>query len=281
MLEYIKIIILSIFTGVLLPLPTSSALHYSYLNIALDFSEKEEVLGFYYSVMTLVFSVVVFVFFRKIYISSFKSLIKRNASDASDAKNLAVGSALSLILALVLLLPVSQGRLLMDYFDLFLKGNGMLLTSISSVISGLLLVIAIWYTGKSDNAKVKLISVKSSLRFSFYQLFSYVIPGLSHVACGTTNLLISDVEPNRLMAHLYTYMAPQMFFISLIKIIRAIINDVVINPISVVLAVIITVLASGLFMSLCAKVNMKKLMGFFSLYSIVIGLFVAIGSFII
>ena len=281
MLEYIKIIILSIFTGVLLPLPTSAAVHYSYLNIALEFSEQEEVLGFYYSVMTLAFSVVVFIFFRKIYFSSFKSLIKRNETESSDSKNLLVGSALSLLITLILLVPVSQGRLLMDYFDLFLKGNGMLLTSVSSVISGLLLVIAIWYTGKSENAKVKLISIKSSLRFSIYQLFSYVVPGLSHVACGTTNLLISDVEPNRLMAHLYTYMAPQMFLISVIKIIRAIANDIVINPVSVIIAVVISVLAGGLFMNLCAKVNMKKLMFFFSLYSIVMGLFVAVGSFII
>ena len=281
MLEYIKIIILSIFTGVLLPLPTSAAVHYSYLNIALEFSEQEEVLGFYYSVMTLAFSVVVFIFFRKIYFSSFKSLIKRNETESSDSKNLVVGSALSLLITLILLVPVSQGRLLMDYFDLFLKGNGMLLTSVSSVISGLLLVIAIWYTGKSENAKVKLISIKSSLRFSIYQLFSYVVPGLSHVACGTTNLLISDVEPNRLMAHLYTYMAPQMFLISVIKIIRAIANDIVINPVSVIIAVVISVLAGGLFMNLCAKVNMKKLMFFFSLYSIVMGLFVAVGSFII
>ncbi len=277
MIEYIKIIILSIFTGALLPLPTSAAAHYSYLNVALNFSEKQEELGFYYSIMTFVFSVIIFIFFRKIYLSSFKSLFNKGKSE----KNLVIGTVLSIMMSLILCLPISEDRLLIDYFDLFLKGNGLFLTSFASIISGLFLVIAIWYTKKGDNSKVKLISVKSSLRFSFYQLLSYVIPGLSHVSGGCTNLLISDVEPDRLMAHLYTYLAPQMFFVSFIKIIRAAAGTVAINGAYVIIAVIVSGLASGLFMSLCAKVNMRKLMSFFSVYSILIGIFIVAGSFII
>lgn len=282
MIEYIKIIIMSIFTGVLLPLPTSAAAHYSYLNIVLDFSESEEVLGFYYSVMTLVFSALIFVFFRKIYITSLKNLVNRNGENKNkDYRNLIIGTALSLPVSLVLCIPVSTDRLLMDYFDLFLKGNGMLLTALASIISGALFITAFWYTSKSDNPKIKLISVKSSLRLSFYQLFSYVIPGLSHICTAGTNLLISDIEPGRLMAHIYTYMAPQMFFISIIKIIRGIAGEAVINPVSVIICVVVSALASWLFMSLSTKVNMKKLMVFFSIYSVIIGLFIAVGSFII
>lgn len=283
MLEYIKIFIMSLFSGALLPLPTSAAAHFSFLNVATKFSEEEKLLGFYYSLMTLVFSLVIFVLFRRIYISSFKSVFSKDGKKKKlQYRNLVIGTGVSLALSLVLCIPVSEGRLLMDYFDLFLKSNGVLLVAVSSVICGLILLISSWYMSSSAGKYVAAPSVGSTIRFSVYQLFSYVIPGLSHVSCASTNMLTSDIKPEYLMVNVYTYIAPQAFLISLIKIIRAVAADnVVINPMAVVIAVIVSGVACGFVVNFCVRANMRKLMLFFSIYSIFLGLLITVGSFII
>ena len=267
----------------MLPLPTSAAAHFSFLNIGLEFTQNETLLGFYYSVMTLVFSLVVFGLFRKIYISSFKSVFSKTSGNRKlQYKNLVTGVGISLAVSLILCIPVTKERLLMDYFDLFLKSNGILLVAVSSVICGLVLLISAWYITSSDSKFVVAPSIGSTIRLSVYQLFSYVIPGLSHISCASTNMLVSDIKPEYLMVNVYTYIAPQAFLISLIKIIRALVADnVVINPISVIIAVVVSGVACGFVVNFCVRANMRKLMIFFSIYSIVLGLLITVGSFII
>ena len=76
MIEYIKILLISLICGATLPLPVSSGAHLSFINGILDFSDDKNVLGLYYSVMSVAFSLVIFVFLRKIYLSGIKSLFR-------------------------------------------------------------------------------------------------------------------------------------------------------------------------------------------------------------
>ena len=55
MIEYIKMIILALVCGVTMPLPASSAAHYSILSYVMNFMSDERELGFYYGVLTISF----------------------------------------------------------------------------------------------------------------------------------------------------------------------------------------------------------------------------------
>ena len=78
MIEYIKMFILSLINGVMMPLPVSSSAHVSFLNKVLDYTDKGETLSFYYAVFSVAFSLVIFFSLRKIYGKVFKSLFTKN-----------------------------------------------------------------------------------------------------------------------------------------------------------------------------------------------------------
>lgn len=282
MIEYIKVLILAIFTGITAPLPTSSAAHFSFMNCVVDFTSDEKLFGFYYSVFMIVFSLVVFFALRKIYIKVLKSSFKKTKDKTTLAykarqKNILI----SMIPSLLLFVPVSSDMLLCDWFDKFLSSNSLLIVCFASIIGGLFLVISIWYTQKATNAKKRGADTKNVIRMSVYNLVSQMIPGLSKVSVSATNLLICDIEPKVITREILLYLAPQVFFFNLIKSIRVIVSGIVIDPITLVIGVLAVAFTSALIVSLSGKVNMRKLYAFFSVYSIAFGIFVGIISFIL
>ena len=112
----------------------------------------------------------------------------------------------SIIPAVVLFVPVSKDKLLMDYLDGFFNTNGLILSGIACVVTALALVIALWYTSKNRNPLRRALDKKTVLRLSFYQLPCYLIPGFSHIASGAVNLFISDIGPKSLVGQLYIYL---------------------------------------------------------------------------
>ncbi len=282
MIEYLKILILAIFTGLTAPLPTSSAAHYSFMNCVLNGSADEKILGFYYSLFMLAFSFTVFVALRKIYIKSFKSLFSKSKDKTTLAyRERQKGIFFSMIPSLILFIPVSSDTLLCDYFDKFLTPGSLLIVCIASIICGLFLVISIWYTKQEVKRKKRGAKSEDVIRMTLYNLVSQMIPGVSKVSVSATNLIICDVEPTVITREIFLYLAPQVFSFNLIKVIRFLVSDIVVDPISVIIGLVAVILTAALMVSLSGKVNMKKLYLFFSIYSVVLGVFIGTISFII
>ena len=284
MTEYIKMIIIALVCGFMAPLPTSSSAHYSLINEAVSFASDENKLGFYFAIFGVTFSVVVFFCLRKIYIKTLTSIFKKKSPNGDSLKvykNVAKNIFLSMIPMALLFIPTGEGTLLIDYFDKFLLGNGLYLTGFACIINALVLVVARWYA-KQENRKLKRVcGTMSALRMSFYQLVSYIVPGFSHVASGATNMLMSDVHTKVIMREVYLYLAPSMFIVNIVKIVRYLIEDTIIDAIMAVIGIVIFAIISYIVMRLVAKFNAKKTLAFFSVYSAILGVGAIVLTFVI
>lgn len=280
MIDYIKMIILALVTGATSALPVSSAAHYSLVNAVIDFSEDKNRLGFFYSVISLAFAVVVFVLLRKIYINGIKGLVSRDKTLA-NYKRVMINILISLVPTAILFIPAGEGALVIDYFDRFLSSGNLLLVTLISILGALILVISIWYTRQERTDVKSGCDLKTALRTSVYQLFSYIIPGISHVSSAATNMLICDVDSRVVVREIYLYIAPQMLLVNLVKIIRYSFGDLILDPIMILLAAAVGIGMAVLVITKMSKVNIRRLFTFFSIYSAVFGVAAAILSFII
>lgn len=285
MFQYIKMLIISIISGVMAPLPASSAAHTAFLNAVMGFTDNERMLSFYCSVFGLAFAFVVFFTLRKIYIKTFKSAFSKGSESSKSAeayKKLAKNLFLSVLPLAFLYIPVSgDGTLLIDYFDKFLVSSGFILMAFSSFISTFVVVISIWYTKQKNAPTKRTAATKDVLRMSVYQLVSYVVPGMSKVSLGAVNMLICDIDPKVIMREVYVYLAPQLLVVSTVNIIRGIVANIVIDPIMIAVAFFGFVLASAVIIHFVSKVNMRKLLGFFAAYSAIFGIFAGVASFLV
>lgn len=286
MLEYIKIIIVAIVTGLTAPLPASSAAHFSFFANVVGLSTESERLALYYYSFVLVFSVVVFFSFRNTVCRGFKLAFNSGkaepgAKNVRDKKYFVKNVLFSLIPTPLLFIPVSKERLLIDYMDSFFNVNGLILAGFACVITACVLIIAIWYTSKSKNPLRRAVDKKTVLRMAVYQLPCYVIPGFSHVASGAVNLFISDIGSKSLVGQLYIYLAPSMFLVSFVKIIRLLFAGVIFDPVVLIVGLAFFAVISRLIISLTTKVDIRRLFTFFSIYSAIFGVFITVISFFI
>ncbi len=286
MIEYIKMAIIALVCGITMPLPASSAAHYSVLSHAMNFVSDERELSFYYGVFGIVFSVVIFIMLRKIYIKSIKAFFTRDKEKLESKKlipykPITKNILLSLIPMAVLFIPVAENTLLMDYFDKFLTSNSLYLVGVASVINALIMVVAIWYTRQKANELKRVSDTRSTLRMAVYQLISYVVPGFSHVSSGSVNMLISDVNPRVIVREVYLYLAPHMLIISIFKVVRAILNDVIVDLVPLGIAIAVFALAALLCVHLVGKFNLRRLFPFFTVYSVLLGVLAIALTFII
>lgn len=284
MIEYIKMIIVAVVCGFMAPLPTSSSAHFSILSKAVSLTNDESKLGFYFALFGVTFSVVIFLCLRKIYFKSLRSVfISRSKGDANLKiyKNVAKNIFLTILPMVLLFIPVGDGDLLIDYFDKFLSDNGLYLTGVACIINALVLLVARWYA-KQENKKLKRVcSTMSALRMSVYQLVSYIVPGFSHVASGSTNMLLGDVHPKVIMREVYLYLAPSMFIVNIAKIVKYLINDTIIDAVQAVIGIVVFAVMSFIVMKLVAKLNTRKVLLFFSIYSALLGIGAVVFTFII
>lgn len=282
MIEYIKMIIVAIITGVTLPLPVSSAAHFNFFSNIVGLSGDGQRFSLYYNFFVLVFSLVVLFTFRKTVIRGFSLAFSgKNESKVRDNKYFVKNILFSILPSLVLFVPVTKDKLLMDYLNNFFNTNGLILSGIACVVTACVLVIALWYTSKNKNPLRRAVDKKTVLRMSFYQLPCYVIPGFSHIASGAVNLFISDIGSRSLVGQLYIYLAPSMFFVSIVKVIRGLFAGVVFDPAVLVAGIIAFAIASRIIISLTTKVNFRRLFAFFCGYSIIFGIFTTAISFFI
>lgn len=284
MIEYIKMIIVALVTGFMAPLPVSSAAHFSIITKALILTNDESKLGFYFALFGVTLSVVIFVCLRKIYFKSFKALVtKKNVKgeNLKVYKNVAKNILLSILPMPLLFIPVGGGNLLIDYFDKFLFDNGLYLIGIACIVNALILLVGRWYA-KQENRKLKRVcGTMSVLRMSVYQLVSYIVPGFSHVASGSVNMLMSDVHPKVMMREVYLYLAPSMFIVNIVKIVKYLINDTIIDAVQAVIGIVVFAVISYIVMKIVAKFNVRKLFAFFAAYSAILGIGAVVLIFII
>lgn len=286
MIEYIKMLIVAIITGVTAPLPVSSAAHFSFLSMVTGLSSEPDRLSLYYNTFILVFTLVVLIAFRKTVSRGFRLAVSSSkripeAAKSRDNKYFIKNIILSLLPTAVLFIPVTKEKLLMDYFDIFLNVNGLILTGFAVIITSFILIIAIWYTSKSKNPLRRAVDKKTVFRLSFYQLPCYIIPGFSHIATGAVNLFISDISARNLAAQLYIYLAPSMFFVSAVKVVRILLSGIIFDPVSLALGAVVFAIFSRFVISLAIKSNFRRLFTFFTVYSVVFGVFVTVISFFI
>lgn len=281
MIEYLKMVIVAIVTGFVAPLPVSSAAHYNFFANVIGLTAESERLTFYYNIFMLCFSLVIFLVFRKTVLRGFKLAFKKNSDNSRDNRYFIKNVLISLLPTLILFVPVTKDKLLMDYMDTFMNVNGLILTGLACIITACVLIVAMWYTSKSKNKRRRAVDKKTVLRLSVYQLPCYIIPGFSHVASGSVNLFISDISIKNLVEQLYIYLAPSMFLVSLVKVIRLLLTGIILDPINIVIGVVSFLLASTLVINLTLKVNLRRLFAFFSIYSVVFGIFTIVISFFI
>ncbi|MGN1194268.1 MAG: hypothetical protein ACI4SB_02170, partial [Acutalibacteraceae bacterium] len=122
MLEYIKMLVISFVTGAFSALPVSSSAHYAFLNTVLHFSSDPDTVGFYFSIISVVFSLVVFFFLRKLYSKALGSVFKKGGKNVDKRKqkqykSISLNLLLSLLTAVIMLIPVSKTAFLFDIFD--------------------------------------------------------------------------------------------------------------------------------------------------------------------
>ena len=268
-------IIIALVCGFMAPLPTSSSAHFSILSKAVDLTGDESKLGFYFALFGVTFSVVIFFCLRKIYFKSLKSIFTKGSANDSNLKvykNVAKNILLTILPMPLLFIPLGDGVFIIDYFDRFLSDNGLYLTGVACVINALILLVARWYA-KQENKKLKRVcSTGNAARMSIYQLVSFLVPGFSHVSSGAANMLMSDVHPKFIMREVYLYLAPSIFVVNLAKIIRYLINDTIVDVVSVVIGTVIFAAMSYVVIKLVAKFNTKSVLRFFSVYSALLGI---------
>ncbi len=283
MLEIIKVIILAIFSGTLLPLPVSANAHFAVLNDLLSFSTDENAITVYISIFTLAFAVALVFNLRKIYFNLFKSLFifdkkTLEKKKLTSYKSLSLNMLLSFIPLAIIFIPVTEDKLLIDYFANFNLSSNLILVGIASVFLGFIMLISAWYS-KYSNSKIHRISKMGDIiRMSIYQAPTYIIPGLSQVAVAVSKLIIRDVNSKTVMREAYTYLAPQMLIISIIQLVRMSMTDVSIPPITAVIGAIIALTVSGIVIMIISKFNIKKLFSFFAVYSIILGVYAIVVS---
>ncbi len=284
MIEYIKMIIIAVVCGFMAPLPSSASAHFSLLSSAMVLSTDEKKLGFYFAIFCIAFSLAVFVCLRKIYSKSIKSVFLRKSASEDNLKvyrNVAKNLLLSLLPVLVLFIPAGEGTLLVNYFDKFLTGNGLYLIGVACIINALILIIARWYAKQAGRKLKRVSDTSGAVRMSVYQLVSFVVPGFSHVSSGAANMLMSDIHPKVIMREVYLYLAPSMFLVNSLKVVKYLLEDTIVDVVTVIIGAITVFTVSFLVMKLVAKLSPKKVLSFFSIYSALLGAGIILFTFIV
>lgn len=286
MIEYIKLIISAFICGITMPLPVSSGAHYSILNHAMSLTGDEKELGFYFGVFGITFAVAILIMLRKIYLKSIKAMFvfdkeKLKEKKLTAYKPIMKNIIISIIPAIVLFIPTDEHTILLDYFDKFLTSNSLYLVGVACVINALVLLVAMWYTKQKTNELKRVSDTKSIIRMSVYQLVSYVVPGFSHIGSGSVNMLISDIEPRVVIREVYLYLAPQMLVVSIAKVVRAIVSDVIVDLLPLAIAVVVFAIVALICVHLVGKFGIRKLFPFFAVYSAVLGVMAVVVTFII
>ncbi|MCM1545289.1 MAG: hypothetical protein NC110_08330 [Ruminococcus sp.] len=282
MIEYIKIAIASFIGGIFAPLPVSSSAHFSFLNYVTGFSTDENSIGFYFSIVSVIASIVMILYVRKIYARAAKSLTQKAKTQKGKAyKSMIINTFISLVGAVIMFVPYSKGKLLFDVYNSNLDGGSILASSFCCFASGFILIVAIWFAKQKKEKKHRTTGKTDVVRLTLYQLPANFLPGFSHIANGATSLIVSNIDENVIMRELYLYVAPSSLIINAARLISYIVRGVTIDYIAVLICAAFAVIGCAVMFPLISKANIRKTFSFFAVYSIVLGIFMTASSFFI
>lgn len=284
MIEYIKIAVISLISGILAPLPFSYSASYSFLSYILDFNKGNKLSVFYYSIISIVFSLAIFISLRKIYFKGFKALFstkKSNMLNRSGYRKFMLNLLISIIPAAVMFVPYNKDKFLLDFFSEQIGTDHLLITAVCCAVSGLFLLLGNWYV-KQRYAQTKRSSDwKAVLRFTVYQSVSYFFPGISCVSTGATSLLISDVDNRVIVREILTYIAPPVFITNVFRLVRTAMSGIVLNPIVIILCIAFSAIGCGIMIYLLSKIDFRKTCVYFSIFSLVFAAIVVAVLFVL
>lgn len=283
MIEYIKTFIISFITSVFAPVAASSSAHFAFLENVLSFSTVKDVSAFYYSLISVIFSLTSLFFVRKIFKKGFSSVFGKSGkiSNKNAYKTMMKGVLISLVPCVLMMIPVSKEKLVLDYFTNYLWKNNILVTSFCCFAMGFVIVVAAWFAKQKNISKHRNSTINDVIRITVYQTVSYIFPGLSPISLSATGLIVSGVEDSVIIRDVLIYTSPSLLVISIMRIVRALMNGVAPDMIKVLICVISSLLGSILMLNIVTKINIKKSFFFFSVYSILFGLFMIIASLFI
>ncbi len=270
-IEYIRSLIEGILVGFSAPLPISSAIHMFLAERFTGNNPDTSVALFYYYFYTLTFSVVLFFNFKNLYAKALKGIADKEKAHITRGKNILIVSAISLLL----FIPVSKNGGFICFFDGFISTESVLnplLVGIASIFSGIILLAVLESAKHSSCEKKNYASRSGVLRMSLFSLLTYVIPGFSKIATGSSNIVLSDVAPAKALRECYFYLAPQIFIVSAIRIAILILEGVNFDPIVLSLGVISAATVNFLVLNLLKKFSVKKIFIFCSAYSVAAGI---------
>lgn len=272
MIEYIKIAVISFISGILAPLPFSYSAAYSFLSYILDFNKGNELSAFYYSIISIVFSLAIFISLRKIYFKGFKALFstkKSNMLNRSGYRKFMLNLLISIIPAVLMFVPYKKDGFLIDFFTTQIGTDHLLVIAVCCGVSGLFLLLANWYVKQKYAQTKRSADWKAVLRFTVYQVVSYFFPGISCVSTGATSLLIFDVDNRVIVREILTYIAPSIFITNVFRLIRIILSGIVLNPVVIILCAAFSAISCGVMIHLLSKIDFRKTCVYFSVFSIV------------
>ena len=286
MLTYIKLLILSLFGGLFAALPVSYSAHISFLNSVMSFTDDRDQLGFYFAVISVMFSFVVLFKLRRIYGKAVHvSLTPKSKIDDPSMKKTCVstliGFFVSLLPAGLMFVPLPDGRMTMDVLVSLMQKDYQLVVASCCIGSGIFLFLAMWYTSRHYERPHRSAKPLSVLRFAIYQLPAHLLPGISHTSTGSTALLLTDVEDQVILREVLLYLAPSMLIVNVGRIVRYILAGITLQPVLIAIAAVGSLLSSIRVMHLVSKFNIRKKYLFFAIYSISFGVLIAVSSFLL
>ncbi len=281
MLEYIKIILISFISSVFAPVSVSSSSHFAFLNSVLDLTKDKNEAAVYFSIISLTFSLTAIFFVRKIYLKGFSSLKKSSKIKGVKVyKNMMLGVLISAVTALLTFIPVSKTKLLSDLFFDYLFDSNILISAFCCVSSGLILLVALWYSNSRKAAEKKSASIGDVVRMSIYQIPAFLFPGLSHISLSAASLTVGGVDERVIFRDILIYLAPSTLVVSVGRLIRSLIAVSGIDVVSVLICTVGAVVGSIIMFNIVRNLNIKKTFLFFSIYSVIFGLAIGIFTFI-
>lgn len=283
MIEYIKTFIVSFITSVFAPVAASSSAHFAFLENILSFSKTKEESAFYYSVISVVFSLASLFFVRKIYKKGFSAVFGKseNIANKKAYKSMMKGILISLVPCVLMMIPVSEDKFVLDYFSDYLWKNNILVTSFCCFAMGFVILIAAWITKQKNIEKHRNSTIGDVVRITLYQTVSYIFPGLSPVSLAATGLIVSGVEESVIIRDVLIYTSPSLLVISVMRLVRVLLTGFEIDIIKLAICIASALIGNILMLNIVSKVNIKKSFFFFSFYSVIFGMFMIIASFFI
>lgn len=283
MIEYIKAFIISFVSSLFAPVAASSSAVFAFLENILGFSQNKDESVFYFSLISVAFSLVSLFYVRKIYAKGFKAVFSKKSiiSNAKNYKSMMIGVVISLIPCILMVIPVSENKLVLDYFANYLWKSNILVSAFCQFAMGFVIIIAAWFVKIKNTEKHRNSRKTDVLRLTIYQIIAYIFPGLSHVSLSATGLIVSGVEESVIMRDVLIYISPSMLVISIMRIIRALLLGVSVDAVKVLICIISALLGNILMLKFVSRAKIKKSFVFFSVYSIVFGIFMIIASLFI